>query len=649
LEKLQETTAFVILDSLAGADDKILKDIVSKIDPFRAAVQTMFSKPVAINNKDATALLASGKRAWCSFGSLDPVWLANGEVVDCFDSNNGCFGVMWKHFIMFADSEENRQEIMSDVLTYMEPSKTLPKAPLSCVVFGPPKSGKSTVSQTLSDTLGFVNLNMADIIDEVRKAGGGLGREIEASLASGEELSDVLKVQALQRKLRTDECIRNGWVLDNFPVTESQAKIMLGYQIIPDVAFSLDLGREHAAVAEQRFQKTLASVKDTFTERFNLPGSKLNPPPEEGEEEKVVYSIEAGVAPRQDFGAYSLDENLALRVHFQRTFENLYVIDGTKSKWFVVQAARDQLQLVSDARANFYRASREGKPSSVRYITLPRSKINDCLGRFKSYCPVAWAEEKVLARFQEDQRYTVEYQHEFYQMSSRKNYLKFLKNPQLYLAERNSFPKDLPRRLLTEDNERVEAQHCQLSAYCPVTIRNSIARGALEVVRGKKNTTVVYKGQLYRFKGEAELKEFMARPELFVTVSLPTKMPPAVERVTTNDLLKMGHALGHMEQAVANIIQKALVDVGQQRLKFPGLSVSKSALLYIVAYLKAKNPKNKDYVTSKNTEKMKQFVADCGLISQLAKQYQSEEQEVDEAACSRYDLLRNSSSILKFD
>jgi adenylate/nucleoside-diphosphate kinase len=77
--------------------------------------------------------------------------------------------------------------------------------------------------------------------------------------------------------------------------------------------------------------------------------------------------------------------------------------------------------------------------------------------------------------------------------------------------------------------------------------------------------------------------------------------------------------LGYMEQSVAVPIINSLTAVGSVKPKFPFLSSTQSALIYVALYLKAYNPKSSYYVRDVYQQKLKMFEEHCHLIAKLGK------------------------------
>jgi len=72
-----------------------------------------------------------------------------------------------------------------------------------------------------------------------------------------------------------------------------------------------------------------------------------------------------------------------------------------------------------------------------------------------------------------------------------------------------------------------------------------------------------------------------------------------------------------MEQALGTSVTRALREVGENRLKYPTLSVKDTMLKLFAIFLKAENPANTDYMREKYHAKMKQFIHRCEVPQEL--------------------------------
>ena len=73
-------------------------------------------------------------------------------------------------------------------------------------------------------------------------------------------------------------------------------------------------------------------------------------------------------------------------------------------------------------------------------------------------------------------------------------------------------------------------------------------------------------------------------PHLYSDLQLPHKLPPRKELVSPVGL----PMLGYMEQTVATAVIKAFTAVGNVKPKYPFLTATQSALIYVAYHLKGR-------------------------------------------------------------
>lgn len=76
------------------------------------------------------------------------------------------------------------------------------------------------------------------------------------------------------------------------------------------------------------------------------------------------------------------------------------------------------------------------------------------------------------------------------------------------------------------------------------------------------------------------------QPHLYEVTSLPAKLPPPKQPMAVTSL----PLLGYLEQSVANSVINGLSAVGAQKPKYPFLSSTNSALIYLAYHLKGEIP-----------------------------------------------------------
>lgn len=84
------------------------------------------------------------------------------------------------------------------------------------------------------------------------------------------------------------------------------------------------------------------------------------------------------------------------------------------------------------------------------------------------------------------------------------------------------------------------------------------------------------------FKSYSLSLVFIRQPEKYANLLLPHKLPPAPEDMPLQNL----PMLGFMEQTCAVAMIKALTAAGNVKPKYPFISSTRSALIYVAYHLK---------------------------------------------------------------
>ncbi|CAE7465696.1 adk-1 [Symbiodinium sp. CCMP2592] len=119
------------------------------------------------------------------------------------------------------------------------------------VLSGPPASGKSTVSAKLAEHLGIPKLTIRDLLRAAIALGSALGRQVEGIIKRGGVVPDPLLMQLIQGRVRCRDC-NLGYVLDGFPETYSQAKLLdalfadSGDAVMAAIILDVDADKLHA-------------------------------------------------------------------------------------------------------------------------------------------------------------------------------------------------------------------------------------------------------------------------------------------------------------------------------------------------------------------------------------------------------------------
>ncbi|MBI4874256.1 MAG: nucleoside monophosphate kinase [Acidobacteria bacterium] len=94
------------------------------------------------------------------------------------------------------------------------------------LMFGPPGSGKGTVSKVLMARFGTPHVSTGDMLRENVQAGTELGRQAKAIMDSGKLVSDELVNRLADERIRRADCA-GGLILDGYPRTIEQGQVLM--------------------------------------------------------------------------------------------------------------------------------------------------------------------------------------------------------------------------------------------------------------------------------------------------------------------------------------------------------------------------------------------------------------------------------------
>ncbi|HDZ35549.1 MAG TPA: adenylate kinase [Thermococcus sp.] len=118
---------------------------------------------------------------------------------------------------------------------------------MNILIFGPPGSGKSTHSRTITERYGLTYISLGDMIRAEIEKGSALGKEMEKYLAKGELIPDIVVNTLVISRLRRD---RSNFIIDGYPRTAEQVLALENYLydhgIKIDVAMEIFLSKEES-------------------------------------------------------------------------------------------------------------------------------------------------------------------------------------------------------------------------------------------------------------------------------------------------------------------------------------------------------------------------------------------------------------------
>jgi adenylate kinase len=109
---------------------------------------------------------------------------------------------------------------------------------MNLLLLGPQGSGKGTQARRIATEYGLPHIATGDMFRDAIAAGTELGRRVEPILERGDLVPDELTVELIRERLEHGDA-REGFVLDGFPRTSSQAEAL--DELLHEIGRELDV------------------------------------------------------------------------------------------------------------------------------------------------------------------------------------------------------------------------------------------------------------------------------------------------------------------------------------------------------------------------------------------------------------------------
>ncbi|XP_032877861.1 adenylate kinase 9 [Amblyraja radiata] len=567
--------------------------LFQKVEPLVKNRISLFEKCFPITIKLAHRLLNNSYKRLSSFGRWDVVEFNERKAIQPIqDMQQNVFPVVHRKYIYYFVSKQNRDKFMENPFKYITQPKPRPTVPIKIAIIGPPKSGKSTMAKKLVKEFGLQRLSAGEAIRTIlsTQKKTALAVNINKHLKHGLVVPDELAIKCLQLALMDVVCNTRGFVLDGYPVTKAQIDILSDSKVIPVRVIELQVDIKEIlkrGLIDRRSPDRIFPLHDS----------------------SQILSIR---------NSSFTHEISALWDYYQREHQNWRIIYGQNSKWMVwlkvLEVVKDSVERIE----MYLERIQQGKAASIAGMCITPYELQSRLGPFKQYCTVSLQLKGELHDCSVDPslEFAAEFRGHYYKMTSKEALDIFLDDPEKFVAPLAGHvlpPADmLPIRLTAAGVKARFPKRAEMQGYCPVTYLDGKQRYEA-LIPGRIDFAAEYRGKIYLFQDEKHLDQFMRLPETYWDLKLPNKLPPMKEPIPLSSL----PMLGYMEQGAALSIIKALTAVGRLKPKYPFLSMTRSAILYISYHLKAYNPNSYHYLRKKYKKKLEQYEEHCHLITYL--------------------------------
>jgi len=201
-------------------------------------------------------------------------------------SRAGTFQTNIKRRAFSAFGAQSVQDLDSDLRDKIAAAQK--KAPARLVFLGPPGVGKGTYAGRIAKFLGLALLSSGDLIRAAVLLGTPEAREMHITITQGKLLPDEMITKLVGTKLQAIKQEGGGYILDGFPRTANQAKILSNYDTI-NAAIDLQMRDDALVMKLLARRKCTHCGKDYNLADVNFPEANgkpatimvpLLPPPE---------------------------------------------------------------------------------------------------------------------------------------------------------------------------------------------------------------------------------------------------------------------------------------------------------------------------------------------------------------------------------
>ncbi|KAG9456233.1 hypothetical protein H6P81_000741 [Aristolochia fimbriata] len=116
--------------------------------------------------------------------------------------------------------------------------------PLKVMISGAPASGKGTQCRTIVEKFGLVHISTGDLLRAEVSSETEIGKKAKEYMENGLLVPDEIVTEMVMARLSRKDAMENGWLLDGYPRSSSQAQSLEERNIRPDIYIVLDVPDE---------------------------------------------------------------------------------------------------------------------------------------------------------------------------------------------------------------------------------------------------------------------------------------------------------------------------------------------------------------------------------------------------------------------
>lgn len=113
--------------------------------------------------------------------------------------------------------------------------------PLRVMISGAPASGKGTQCELIKKKYDLVHIAAGDLLRAEVAAGSENGKLAKEYMEKGQLVPDEIVVMMVKERLSQQDSLKNGWLLDGYPRSASQANALKKFGFEPDIFILLEV------------------------------------------------------------------------------------------------------------------------------------------------------------------------------------------------------------------------------------------------------------------------------------------------------------------------------------------------------------------------------------------------------------------------
>uniref|UniRef100_A0A0R3T4R8 Nucleoside-diphosphate kinase n=1 Tax=Rodentolepis nana TaxID=102285 RepID=A0A0R3T4R8_RODNA len=289
------------------ADDQLTRvryRLIRKIKKYILNRSAIFERVYSVTLEEAENLIASGFKHFSPFGRYCPVsWsrvtsarlpplnplpplrysyinpkLLEYQMGDDIVPNNNsgkksktaadpvkvCAAV-YRECVYWFNSDEERKQFSSNPIAFIKAAgdmtKTLNHQPIQVAIIGDPDTEREQFSQQLAKNLRIPYITPAKAIEWLLRSNNHsvtqLAKKIYKCIKSDSNLPDELIIEALSVALLSPQVQARGYILDNFPLTKEQSKLLMATSFRPMLVLDLHNDQCHHPAGDMNWLENI--------------------------------------------------------------------------------------------------------------------------------------------------------------------------------------------------------------------------------------------------------------------------------------------------------------------------------------------------------------------------------------------------------